>query len=85
MWRLSMAAMPNENSYARSTLAPNTSENSTASALNGAVARAARVAGDEAAYREALARGREALDGIADPEDRRLIESDLDELEGAAA
>jgi len=48
-----------------------------------AVARAARVAGDQAAYREALARGREALGGIADPEDRRLIEADLDDLEGA--
>ena len=50
-----------------------------------AVARAARAAGDAAAYREALARGREALDAIDDPEDRRLIEADLDELEGAAA
>ena len=37
------------------------------------------------AYRDALTRGREALDGIDDPEDRRLIEADLDELEGVAA
>ena len=50
-----------------------------------AVARAARVAGDDTAYRDALTRGREALDGIDDPEDRRLIEADLDELEGVAA
>ena len=50
-----------------------------------AVARAARVAGDETAYREAMQRGRHALDGIDDPEDRRLVEADLDELEGAAA
>jgi hypothetical protein len=50
-----------------------------------AVARATRVAGDDAGYREAMARGRAALEGIADPEDRRLIEADLDELEGVAA
>jgi DNA-binding transcriptional MerR regulator len=50
-----------------------------------AMARAAWVAGDRSAYREALAQGRAALDGIDDPEDRRLIESDLDELEGVAA
>lgn len=50
-----------------------------------AVARAARVAGDGSAYREAMARGRDALEGIDDPEDRRLIEADLDELAGSAA
>jgi hypothetical protein len=47
-----------------------------------AVARAARVARDEELYREALAHGRAALEGIADPEDRRLIATDLDALEG---
>jgi DNA-binding transcriptional MerR regulator len=50
-----------------------------------ALARATRVAGDDAAHREAMAGGRAALEGIGDPEDRRLIEADLDELEGAAA
>jgi DNA-binding transcriptional MerR regulator len=49
-----------------------------------AVARAARVAGDEATQRDAMSRGRGALDAIADPEDRRSIEADLDALEGAA-
>jgi hypothetical protein len=32
-----------------------------------------------------VARGREALDAIGDPEDRRLIEGDLDELEAVVA
>jgi len=50
-----------------------------------AIARAELVAGQEGPHRIALARGREALDGIADPEDRRLIEADLDALEGAPA
>jgi DNA-binding transcriptional MerR regulator len=50
-----------------------------------ALARAARVAGDAVLYREALARGRTALDAIGDPEDRRLIEADLDALETAPA
>jgi len=50
-----------------------------------AVARAARVAEDETTHRDAMSRGRDALDAIADPEDRRLIEADLDSLEGAAA
>jgi DNA-binding transcriptional MerR regulator len=46
-------------------------------------ARAARVAGDATGYRDAVARARGALDAIADPEDRRVIEADLDELEGS--
>jgi DNA-binding transcriptional MerR regulator len=50
-----------------------------------ALARAALVAGDRVLYRDALARGRTALDAIADPEDRRLVEVDLDELEAPAA
>ena len=49
-----------------------------------AVARASWVAGDPVAAREALARGREALDAIGDIEDRRIIAADLDELEGRA-
>lgn len=50
-----------------------------------ALARAALVAGDQVLYRDALARGREALDAIADPGDRRLIEGDLDALEAAVS
>jgi hypothetical protein len=49
-----------------------------------AVARAARVAGDEATQRDAMSRGRGALDAIADLEDRRSNEADLDALESAA-
>lgn len=45
-----------------------------------AVARASWTVGDRPGYLDALARGRAALDAIADPEDRRLIETDLDEL-----
>ena len=50
-----------------------------------ALARAALVAGDGVLYRDALARGRTALDSITDPEDRRPIEGDLDELGAPAA
>lgn len=42
-----------------------------------ALARASAVAGDRKERDRWLARGREALDAIADPEDRRLIEGDL--------
>ena len=42
-----------------------------------ALARASAVAGDRDARDGWLAKGREALDGIDDPEDRRLIEGDL--------
>lgn len=41
------------------------------------LARASAVAGDKAARDEYVARAREALAGIADPEDRRVIEGDL--------
>jgi hypothetical protein len=50
-----------------------------------ALARASWVAGDGPGSRDALARGRAALEGIADAEDRKLIDADLDELEGRAA
>lgn len=45
-----------------------------------ALARAQAVAGEAAAARSTQARAREAVTGIADPEDRRLIEQDLDAL-----
>jgi DNA-binding transcriptional MerR regulator len=45
-------------------------------ALEG-LARAQAVAGDRAASIETRARARAALDGIADPEDRQIIEQDL--------
>jgi DNA-binding transcriptional MerR regulator len=45
-----------------------------------ALARAHAVAGDTPAARATQARGREALAGIADPEDRALIEQDLNSL-----
>jgi DNA-binding transcriptional MerR regulator len=45
-----------------------------------AIARASLVAGDGDALRRALREARVALEGIADAEDRRLIESDLDQL-----
>ena len=48
-----------------------------AAALEG-LARAQAVAGDRAAAEAARARARAALAGIADPEDRQLIEQDLD-------
>jgi hypothetical protein len=41
-------------------------------------ARAQAVAGDRAAAAATRARAREALAGIADPEDRQLIEQDLE-------
>lgn len=44
------------------------------------LARAQAVAGDGSAARETQTRAREALTGIADPEDRQLIEQDLDSL-----
>jgi DNA-binding transcriptional MerR regulator len=44
------------------------------------LARAQAVAGDAVAARATQARARAALDGIADPEDRQLIEQDLDAL-----
>lgn len=44
------------------------------------LARAQAVAGDAAAARATQARAREALAGIADPEDRELIEQDLNSL-----
>lgn len=50
-----------------------------------AVARAQWVAGDRASSLEALARGREALAGIVDPEDRMVIEADLDDVAGRLA
>jgi hypothetical protein len=50
-----------------------------------AVARASWVSGEVLAARDALARGREALEGIVDPEDRALVGADLDELEGRLA
>jgi DNA-binding transcriptional MerR regulator len=46
-------------------------------ALEG-LARAQAVAGDRAAAIETRARARAALDGIADPEDRQIIEQDLE-------
>lgn len=46
-------------------------------ALEG-LARAQAVAGDRAAATETRARARAALDGIADPEDRQIIEQDLE-------
>ncbi len=45
-----------------------------------AVCRASLVAGDRAGAQRALARGRAALGSISDAEDRRLIETDLDQL-----
>ena len=48
-----------------------------AAALEG-LARAQAVSGDRAAASETRARARAALDGIADPEDRQLIEQDLE-------
>jgi hypothetical protein len=45
-----------------------------------AMARASAVAGDRAAVAVWAAKAREALAGIADPEDRTLIEGDLDTL-----
>lgn len=50
-----------------------------AAALEGC-ARAAMTAGDLAAATDWRTRARAALDAIADPEDRRLIESDIDGL-----
>jgi DNA-binding transcriptional MerR regulator len=44
------------------------------------LARAQSVAGDAAAARATQARAREALAGIADPEDRELIEQDLNSI-----
>ena len=46
-------------------------------ALEG-LARAQAVAGDRAAATETRARARAALDGVADPEDRQIIEQDLE-------
>lgn len=46
-------------------------------ALEG-LARAQAVAGDRSAAIETRARARAALDGIADPEDRQIIEQDLE-------
>jgi hypothetical protein len=43
-----------------------------------AMARALAVAGDRDAARDYLARGREAAAGIADAEDRAIVERDLD-------
>jgi hypothetical protein len=43
-----------------------------------AMARALAVAGDRDAARDYLARGREAASGIADAEDREIVERDLD-------
>jgi DNA-binding transcriptional MerR regulator len=48
-----------------------------AAALEG-LARASAIAGDLAAAAEARARARNALEGIADPENRQLIEQDLE-------
>lgn len=45
-----------------------------------AVARASLLAGDRAGLERALGHGREALAAITDIEDRRLIETDLDEI-----
>ena len=45
-----------------------------------ALARAQLVSGDDAAARATRDRAREALEAIADPEDRQLIEGDLDSL-----
>jgi hypothetical protein len=45
-----------------------------------AVCRASLVAGDRAGMDRALEQGRIALGAIQDPEDRRLIEADLEEL-----
>jgi hypothetical protein len=50
-----------------------------AAALEG-VARAEAVAGDLSAARTSAGRAREALGAIADPEDRQLIEQDLESL-----
>ena len=47
------------------------------------VARASHVAGDDAAADCALAEGRAALQDIVDPEDRHIIEADLDEIAAA--
>ena len=48
-----------------------------------AVCRASLVAGDRAGMDRALEQGRIALGAIEDPEDRRLIEADLEELRTA--
>jgi hypothetical protein len=45
-----------------------------------AMARASLVAGDSDGLTQAMREARLALDGIADAEDRRLIESDLDQM-----
>lgn len=45
-----------------------------------AMTRACRVAGDDASRQAYLARAREALAAVADPEDRALIEADLSTL-----
>lgn len=45
-----------------------------------ALTRAATVAGDAEGARTWMARGREAVAAIADPQDREVIESDLDSL-----
>jgi hypothetical protein len=45
-----------------------------------ALTRASAVAGDAAGARAWMARGREAVTAIADPQDREVIESDLDSL-----
>lgn len=50
-----------------------------------AIARAQWVAGDRVSSSAALVRGREALSGIADPEDRALVEADLDDVAGRLA
>lgn len=50
-------------------------------ALEG-LARAQAVSGDMAASRASAARAREALSAVADPEDRQLIEQDLESLPG---
>ncbi len=47
------------------------------------VARASLLAGDHAASDRALIEGRAALQAITDDEDRRLIETDLDEITAA--
>jgi hypothetical protein len=44
------------------------------------LARASALAGDEVAAKDWLARGHEAAAAIADPEDRKPIEADLDSL-----
>ena len=51
-------------------------------AAHEAMARASRVAGDDAEFQRHLAMAREALAVVADAEDRAIIEADLATLEG---